>query len=179
MSRGQTQSVSQDKAYGPPSPPCTMGLFVFGLPSPPPPGSTSLSLFPLSWFGERVLAISVPLQLSSIENNLFWGGKVEGSGLGGRIWDSSCQISFWKPGRGKKSTEKPSGQSLSSYDRPTCGHPLSSGHSWTQSPQNWGETSSLGSRLPRVGMWAVLTQAQPPSSREAGGGWGGLESRRL
>ncbi|VCX04391.1 unnamed protein product, partial [Gulo gulo] len=44
----------------------------------------SLSLF-LPW----------TLQLSSIENNLFWGGSVEGSGLGDRIWDSSCQISFW------------------------------------------------------------------------------------
>lgn len=165
MSRGWAQSVSQDRAYGPPSPPCTMELFVFGLPSSPTRFHLIVTLFSILVWGKSSCHLCPYFSpgLSNIKkkkkDNLFWGGSVEGTGLGDRIWNSYWQVleSYSESGGGGGGAVLV----LLGPPRSGYGHPLSSGHSWIHGPQNWGETSSLGPRLPRVGMRAVLTGAQP------------------
>lgn len=118
----------------------------------------------LSWFGEGILALSVPV--SPMGFPVLKTTCIEGIGLGDRIWDDSWQVRFWNhtlKTREEKKHRKAFRADFVLLCPPIsdCGHLLSSGHSWTQSPQNWGETSSLGSRSPRVGMWAVLSPFNP------------------
>lgn len=143
---------------------------VFPSPCQVPPHCHSF----LSWFGERVLAISVPVSpmgFPVLKTICFGGGGECGRDRVGRqdlgLLLASQVLESYSENQGgkkkKKSIEKPSGQSLSSCVLLSQTMVILSPHvchSWTQSPQNWGETTSLGPRLPRVGMWAVLRQAQ-------------------
>lgn len=77
-----------------------MGLSVFGPPSSPPGSTVIVTLSSaqsalVRGKGSCHLCSYFPHRLSSIENNLFWGGSVEGEGLGHRIWDSYWQVRFW------------------------------------------------------------------------------------